>query len=122
MTGHGGLYGKGDRGKATKLHAQLVRSRGRCERCGATDKLQAAHIMRRRYAATRTDEANAWCLCASCHFRIDGHADEFMELVEATIGRAEFDRLKAKAQTVTKVNWRAEVARLTALLSEKDAA
>lgn len=117
-------YGKGDHGKATRLHSLLVRSRGRCERCGEADysKLQCAHIIRRRYSATRTDETNAWCLCASCHFRLDGHPDEFMEFVEQTIGRAKYDSLKKKAMTVTKVDWKAEALRLSELVKQLEAA
>ena len=117
-------YGKGDKAKATKLHSVLVRSRGRCERCGQADytKLQTAHIIRRRFSATRTDETNAWCLCASCHFRLDGHPDEFMEFVEQTIGRPAYDALKQKALTVTKVDWAAESARLAALVKQLEAA
>lgn len=120
-------YGKGARGKATKLHSLLVRSRGACERCGNADaaKLQTAHIIGRRFAATRTDERNAWCLCAGCHFRLTEHPDEHMAFVGQTIGMAEFDRLKTKALAGVKANdafWAAESVRLSALLAEVEAA
>lgn len=115
------LYGKGPRGKATRLHSLVVRARGRCERCGRTDTLQAAHIVPRRHAATRTDETNSWCLCAGCH-RITGERPwEFMALVEATIGNDEFDRLRVKGLAAFKPPagfWESEVERLTALLAE----
>lgn len=110
-------YGKGDKAKATKLHSLVVRSRGACERCGASDysKLQAAHIIRRTHSATRTLEGAAWCLCISCHFAVDNYAHIFMELVEVTIGRDEYDRLYALAKhTPTKVDWGDELARLKA--------
>lgn len=116
------LYGKGPRGKATRLHSLVVRSRGRCEACGGTTGLQAAHIIPRRYAATRTDERNAYCLDAKCHMRFTEHADEWMAFVDSTIGRAEFDRLKAKALDPTfkpkDAFWLAECKRLAALLEE----
>lgn len=118
-------YGKGARGKATRLHSLLVRSRGRCECCGGTRSLQTAHIIGRRYAATRTDERNAFCLCAGCHMRFTQHPDEWLDFIDSTIGRDEYLRLKAKAQEVTKTNvafWLAEVARLSALLAERGAA
>lgn len=115
-----GIYGKGLRGKATMLHSQVVRARGRCERCGSPSSLQAAHIVPRRYAATRTDESNAWCLCAGCHMRLTEHPWEHMEFVAATIGMERFDQLKAKAIDSgfkpKETFWRAEVERLTALL------
>lgn len=108
-------YGKGDKAKATKLHSLIVRSRGVCERCGSSDytKLQAAHIIRRTHSATRTLEGAAWCLCASCHFAVDNYAHIFMDLVDSTIGRDEYDRLYLLAKrTPTKVDWADELDRL----------
>jgi hypothetical protein len=111
-------YGKGLRGKATKLHSQVVRSRGRCENCGSTQNLQTAHIIPRRYAATRTDERNAYCMCARCHMRFTEWPNEWMCFISETIGLDEFHRLREKALTVTKVDWAAEVERLSALLKK----
>lgn len=114
-------YGKGARGKATKLHSLLVRSRGRCEKCGSTNQLQAAHIIGRRFSATRTSELNAWCLCAGCHMRLTEHPDEHMAFVGQTIGMDAFNELKTKALAGVKANeafWLGECARLSALLSE----
>jgi len=116
-----GIYGTGARGKATRLHSLVVRSRGFCERCGGTNTLQAAHIIPRRYAATRTDETNAWCLCAGCHRRLTEWAEDHMALVDATIGRAAYDELKRRANEGVKANgtfWLAECERLSALLAE----
>lgn len=114
-------YGRGPKGKATRLHSLVVRSRGRCERCGErnADKLQAAHIISRRFAATRTDERNAWCLCARCHMSLTEHPDEHMALVVQTIGMEAFDELKAKALAGIKTSdafWEAECDRLATLL------
>jgi 5-methylcytosine-specific restriction endonuclease McrA len=112
-------YGKGARGRATKLHAELVRSRGQCQNCGGTTNLQCAHIIPRRFASTRTDERNAFCLDARCHMRFTEHVDEWMHFIFATIGEAEFQRLKTKALAGVKTNdafWLAECARLKALL------
>lgn len=113
------VYGKGLRGKATKLHSELVRSRGACENCGGTAHLQCAHIIGRRYAATRTDPANAFCLDARCHMRFTEHADEWMAFVDATIGRPEYARLKAKALAGVKANdvfWHERIVELESLL------
>lgn len=122
-------YGKGPKGKATRLHSLIVRSRGACELCGESDytRLQAAHIISRRYTATRTDLLNAWCLCVRCHRRTEEHADEFMALVEVTIGLVEFYELKRRAEGlgrvgVAKFDWEAEADRLTALYAEIAAA
>lgn len=113
------MYGKGKKGKATRLHSLVVRSRGRCERCGSHNNLQCAHLIGRRYNATRTDTTNAWCLCATCHFRLTDHPDEHMAFVADTIGMDAFFELKARAEAGVKANdewWESEIARLSALL------
>lgn len=130
-------WGKGAKGKATRLHSILVRSRGACERCGKPGEiktasvpglgalvvpiggLQCAHIIGRRYSATRTDERNAWALCAGCHLRLGEHPDEHVHFTAQTIGLEAFDELKQKALAGVKSSeafWRGEVQRLTAEL------
>lgn len=100
---------KGDAGKADMLFSRIVRSRGNCQRCGkaATD---TAHIVRRRYSATRCIEDNAWALCRSCHQLTGEWPHEFMWLVERTIGVARFIELKQLANAGTgmssKLFWR----------------
>lgn len=132
-------WGKGPRGRATRLHSILVRSRGACERCGRPGEeqdvrvpgvgtltlpiggLQCAHIIGRRYSATRSDERNAWALCPGCHMRLTEHPDEHVHFTAQTIGMDAFDVLKAKAlsgQKSSEAFWRAEVERLSALLEE----
>lgn len=116
------IYGKGLRGKATKLHAELVRSRGRCERCGKVGMaFQCAHIIPRRYAATRTDPVNAWCLCAGCHLKTTEWASEHMALIEATIGLAAYEELRQRAEAGVKANdafWQGWVDALTVMLGK----
>lgn len=116
----GNIYGKGDRGKATRLHSLIVRSRGYCQKCSTTLNLECAHIIGRSYASTRTDVENAYCLCKSCHIRFTAHPDEWMQWVDDTIGRDEYDRLKAKAVAGigVKVDWAAEVERLKTIAKE----
>ena len=116
-------YGKGPKGKATRLHSLVVRKRGRCERCGSTANLQCAHIIGRKFSATRTDERNAWCLCASCHRRLTDHPDEHMAFVAATIGMDEFAVLKERAlgnlRPWKEWEWQAEADRLKAILEDE---
>ncbi len=120
------LYGRGPKGKATKLHSAVVRSRGACERCGSTAWLETAHIIGRSAVGDpdgitlRTNPDNAWCLCSSCHRRTGEHADEFMLLVEQTIGvdlYLEFKRLKYAPHRVWRnADWELEAARLARML------
>lgn len=108
------IYGKGDKAKATKLHSLIVRSRGRCERCGEQDysKLQCAHIISRKYSATRTDENNSWSLCAKCHRRLTDFPREHSHFITDTIGSEAYEVLRERAETVTKLDWSQELARL----------
>lgn len=116
-------YGKGPKAKATKLHSLVVRARGACEKCGESQytKLQCAHIVGRRYNATRTDENNAFCLCASCHRRFTDWPLEFAAFVVEKIGEDGYQALRDKAQRAFKVNdayWIEECVRLQMLLNE----
>ena len=108
------IYGKGAKGKATKLHSKIVRTRGVCERCGETEyaKLQACHIISRTYSATRTLDENLWCLCATCHARLTKWPREHSHFITETIGSERYEVLRRKAETVTKMDWDAEYERL----------
>lgn len=106
--------------KATTLHSILVRARGACEKCGERDysKLQCAHIISRRFANTRVDLANAFCLCAKDHMRFTEWPLEFAEFVVSKIGEDGYHALRVKAEATTKVDWEAELARLRQIASE----
>lgn len=115
------IYGRGLRGKATRLHAELVRARGACERCGTTSRqLHCAHIFSRRYAATRCDPRNGICLCAGCHrwFDGDGPIDERLEWLLIHIGLDLYEDLKTLAYSSPKTNdtfWQERIDHLEAL-------
>lgn len=115
-----GIYGKGAKGKCDKLFSQIIRSAGKCQRCGSTENLQTAHIITRKYSATRTDERNAWCLCARCHRRLTDWPREHSRYITETIGSEAYEELRAKAETVTKMDWEAEYERLQALAKALD--
>ncbi len=111
--------GKGTRGKATKLHSLIVRERMEfvCEHCGrnrAEAQMQCAHIVSRIYSHTRTDERNAFCLCAKCHWYFGKWPIEFARFVEYKIGLKLYDEIKDKALAGRgkKLDWPAELVRL----------
>lgn len=110
-------YGKGDKGKATKLHAKITRSVGFCENCYKTDgQLQTAHIISRRYSRTRTMLNNAFCLCASCHRWFTDNPKEFAQFVDDTWAGEIYRELYELAHAMTaKVQWADEVERLKKL-------
>lgn len=108
--------------EATRLHSKLTRAiKGPWCQCGcgqlATD---AAHIIGRTYSHTRTDLDNSFALAASCHRRFTNFHDEWMDFVDRTIGRAEYVRLKQKAEAgvAVKFCWYSELDRLRALEAE----
>lgn len=107
---------KGDKGACDRIFSQLVRMRGACQRCGAFTNLQCAHIISRRYSATRCDLKNAWCLCARCHFWVDGHFEAKWALVVSTIGEDAFQSLTEWAYANNAPwDWKAEKERLSRL-------
>lgn len=116
------LYGKGAKGRATRLHSLVVRARGRCESCGSSSGLQCAHIVTRRRNATRTDENAAFCLCGGCHMRYTHDPLLWVDFVCSKIGRDGYDAIQAKSlDPLFKAKesfWLAECERLAALLKE----
>ncbi len=111
-------YPKGAKGKCDALFSRLVRSPGVCLRCGSTSNLQCAHIISRRYSATRCDTRNAWCLCAACHRRLTDWPREHSYFITETIGSEVYEELRRKAETVTKMDWEMEYERLQQLNRE----
>lgn len=103
--------------EATRLHSQIVRSRGTCENCGEAyratgSKLECAHILSRRYANTRTMESNAFCLCSRCHMRFTEWPLEFAAFVIEKVGQEHYDRLRDIANSTRKIDWYDELDRL----------
>jgi DNA polymerase III alpha subunit len=111
---------KGAKAKADRLFSQLIRSRGRCESCGSTSYLQTAHVVSRRFSATRCDENNALCLCAKCHHHYTDHPVEWGRFVVEHMGETAYEWLRDKALHGAKVDWQEVAARLQQRL--KDAA
>lgn len=106
--------GKGAKAKADRLFSQIIRSEGKCQRCGSTYGLQCAHILGRTFSWTRVHLDNAWCLCGTCHYKVDNYADEKMSLVEATIGLDLYYDLVRLSQCRDKFDWPAAAAVLDA--------
>lgn len=111
-------YGKGDKGKATKLHAELIRSTGECEHCFARPpqvQLQCAHIQGRKSSATRTQLRNAFCLCAGCHRMFTDKPLNFSRWITQTWAQEYRDELIRLSNTPTKMDWSEELKRLRLL-------
>jgi 5-methylcytosine-specific restriction endonuclease McrA len=86
-----------------KIVSQVVRSRGKCERCGRTDKaLFCAHIHPRTKYNTRFDLENLLSLCWHCHQW--GHLNpiDFSEFVKDKLGQKKYDDLRIRANLSAK--------------------
>jgi hypothetical protein len=85
--------------EATRLHSRIVRElKGPlCQSCRERPAEDAAHIIGRSYAHTRTDIDNAFALCKVCHQHFTAFSDAWMCFVDVAIGRPEYVRLKRKA-------------------------
>lgn len=118
------MYGKGDKGVATRLHSKIIRSLGYCEKCGYACmcidkwkhnqycKLQAAHIQGRKASITRTLLINAYCLCASDHGIFTDKPLTFSRWVTSTWAQEYREELIRLSWTPTKVNWTVRLAEL----------
>lgn len=120
--------------KATTLHSEYVRARdGGCVRCRRNGtvpsaQLQCAHIVSRRYAATRTKEWNACALCSACHRRLTEHPDEaaaWNYIWCKDFGEYSYEKLREIAYdgqyNVMRADfWREEISRLSGLLAVLD--
>jgi hypothetical protein len=105
--------------EATRLHSLIVRrTKGPwCQNGCGREATDAAHIIGRTYAHTRTDVDNAFALCGTCHHHFGHFADDWMAFVDSTIGRSEYERLKTKALdgVQAKFDWFDELDRLRAI-------
>lgn len=81
--------------KLDKLVSQIVRSRGRCEKCGKRENLQCAHIFGRTYLNTRWLLENLLCICPDCHINFC-HKQPilFTEFVRKKLGAEKYEMLK----------------------------
>lgn len=117
-------YGRGDKGKATKLHAEIIRSTGHCESCFREPpqvQLQCAHIQGRKASGTRTLLINAFCLCAGCHRIYTDKPLNFARFVTDTWAAEHRDLLIQLSNTMTKKDWTAELERLKQVKKDLEA-
>jgi 5-methylcytosine-specific restriction endonuclease McrA len=104
--------------KADRLFSQLIRQNGTCEHCRQPQgrvQLQCAHWISRRYAHTRTDFDNAFCLCAGCHRWFTDHPTEFGRWAIGQRSEVTYQRLLEVSQKRSKFDWVAELGRLEAM-------
>jgi 5-methylcytosine-specific restriction endonuclease McrA len=95
---------------------KYIVARGECQRCGTqSGPFECAHIIRRRFSWTRTDELNAWCLCRDCHRTVDSYVSEFNALVASTIGWDAYAVLEEQSKCRDKFSWADELERWKAM-------
>lgn len=111
--------------KADRLWGLIIRSEGVCRRCGKQPpevSLQAAHILSRRYTATRWDLRNGLPLCMGDHHWGHNYPLEWEVFVNEQIGEALHQELKDLALgytgRISRVNYEEIVASLQARWNE----
>ena len=104
------------RAKADRLFSIFIRERDGncCKHCGSTFQVQCAHIISRRYSATRWAEDNAVALCKKHHMKWTHDPLGWEEWVDERFGKKRLRSLKVRArQGVAKVDLEAVVESLT---------
>lgn len=114
--------------RADELWGAIIHLRfDRCQFCGKpahAGKMDAHHVVVRKFKATRTDTANGLLLCwPTCHQDI-AHGDPYAAVTHYTriFGAEGYKALRDKAQAGVKANaafWRAEVERLELELAQQ---
>jgi hypothetical protein len=120
------------RDKADALFSLIIRAEGQCRACGyrcpcldapvrhsADCRLQCAHIVSRRYAATRCDVTNAIPLCSADHHRFTLNPDAWRAWVDEHVGADRWHLLYERANTTTKTDWPAVLAELTVIATDR---
>lgn len=109
---------KGLKGKADKLFSHVIRSVGYCEADGYDDikcspQLQTAHIISRKYNATRCDTRNAFCMCAAHHRYFTDHPRQFSRFITTSWAQKYYDTVWQRSRTPElgkKIDWEERIA------------
>lgn len=75
-----------------------TRDAWQCRACGSPYSIQCAHVVSRRYHATRWTLANAVALCASCHLKFTHDPLAWDAWVEERLGVDAYAELKRIAR------------------------
>jgi HNH endonuclease len=80
---------------ADRLFSTFIRTRdGACQECHSTEGLQCAHLISRRYLATRWNDDNAVALCFRCHKRYTERPLEWDDWCASHLGEGLWSGLK----------------------------
>lgn len=86
------------RARADEAFSRFIRNRdGMCLECGTRQNLTCAHLVSRRYSATRWDPSNAVALCWSDHFKFGLQPLEWDLWCERHLGAEAWAELKRRA-------------------------
>ena len=97
---------------ADTLFSVIIRSAGKCFRCGNTYNLQCAHIFSRGYYTIRWSFDNAVCLCSGCHIYFTYKPLEWEDFIKSKFGEAKWMDLRKRALTYQKIDYKAIVENL----------
>jgi hypothetical protein len=90
------------RNQLDKFCSVIVRSKGKCDKCGNKSTLQCCHIFSRKNYSTRWYFGNLLCLCSKCHFWSHQNPLLFTEWVNSYLGGERYETLKQQAAKTRK--------------------
>lgn len=100
--------GKAAKARADRLFSQYVRLRDKqCTVCGTTQNLQCAHVVSRRFSATRCVPDNAHTLCAGHHMEFTEDPHAHVMWAYRMIGEERYAELRTQAYEGAKgIDWK----------------
>ena len=83
---------------ADKLMSLYIRQRdgNRCVLCGSDSRPQCGHVLSRVALATRWDDTNCHCQCASCNMRHEFNAYPYISWFITKFGKDKLDELQRR--------------------------
>jgi len=94
---------KFERNRRDREFSLLIRSRGKCERCGNTQTLQTAHVFSRRFLRIRWNPDNAFCFCCRCHWWAHDNPPFFTEFAKTRLGPKRYQDLLDERNNLSKL-------------------
>jgi hypothetical protein len=89
--------------KLDNLVSEIVRSSGKCAKCGSAKSLQTHHAFGRKNMAVRWSMLNLVCLCYPCHLHwAHRNVMDFAVWFQEKIGQGNYDYLKKAANATIK--------------------
>ena len=89
--------------KLDRVFSKIIRSAGKCTRCGRINDLQCSHNNGRSSMSVRWEPLNALCLCAKCHGWYGLYRTAGTKWLMSYLGTSRFDELDTRTKKLSYV-------------------